>query len=877
MRMPRWLRWRSDAELDEELQAHLHLETQANLDRGLSPEQARSAAARRFGNATRVKERAREADPLFRLEALGSDLRYAVRNLARAPGFTLAAALTLAVGIGANAAIFSVVDTVLLDPLAFPDPDRLVSIRASAPGSDLPEEFGPGSEFFVQYRENATKLEDLGLFEQGQTTVRAGQEVERLFISSASPSLFSTLRVEPLIGRLPTEEDDEGEVVVISHWLWTTWFGGDSTVLGQSVEVSGRLRTVIGVMGHDFRFPQERTSLWVHDLVTEPVRPGGFGLNLVGRMVPGADHEGLAAELDILARRLPERFGGSPAYARIIEQHRPIVRSLEEQMVGDVAEPLWILMGTVGIVLLIACANVANLVIVRMESRRRDLAVRRALGAGRADLIRAQMAEALVLAAVGGAGGALLAWVGVPLLVRAAPESVPRLSGVGVDATTLLFTAGVALLAGCGAGLLPAVRFAGAGVLSGLRHSGRVETGPRLLARDALVVFQTAAALVLLVASGLLVQSFRALNGVDPGYETENIFTFQMAPNGAAHGLIDGPTWAQFHYGFMDRLAAIPGVESVGVVGGLPLDEGAAGSNRVATRRTDASGAVEPLIRINFAGGDYFQTMGIQLLRGGYFERNANPTTDVTVVVSASAADLLWPGEGPIGQELRRAGADTPWMTVGGIVEDVMLADFRQQIREPMLYLPMVGHTARSWAAGTPAYVVRTGRAETLAPEIREVIRQVAPDAPMYRVFTMRELAARSMAALSFTMLTLAIAAGLALMLGAVGLYGVLSYAVSQRTREIGIRMALGARAATVRRLVVVQGARVAVIGMAIGVLGALFLTRVLDSLLVGVEAIDVLTFVAMSGVMVGVALLASYGPARRASMVDPMVSLRAE
>lgn len=788
------------------------------------------------------------------------DLRHALRSLFKRPGFTAVAVTTLALAIGSSTAIFSVIDTVLLDPLPFPDPDRLVMIRASAPGSDLPDEFGPGSEFFVEYRENATTLEDLGLFQQGQTTVSAGEHVERLFISSASPSLFSTLGVEPVIGRLPTEDDDEGQVVVISHWLWMAWFGGDSSILGESIVVSGAPRTVIGVMDPALTYPQERTSLWVHDLVTEPIRPGGFGINLIGRMAPGADHESLTAELDALAKRLPERFGGSPAYARIIEQHVPIVRSLEEDLVGDIAGPLWILLGTVGIVLLIACANVANLLIVRAESRRRDLAVRRALGASRASLIRSQMAEAVVLAAAGGAGGILLAWIGVPLLVRAAPEGIPRLSTVGIDPTALLFTAGVVLLAAFGSGLLPAVRFSGAGILGALRHSTRVGAGPRHLSRDVLVVLQTAAALVLLVGSGLLVQSFRALNDVDPGYDTENIFSFQMAPDGAEHGLIDGPTYAEFHYDFMDRLAGMPGVESVGVVNTLPLDEGA-GTTRIATRRTDASGEPEPLIRLTLAGGDYFQTMGIQLLRGSYFERIADPTSDVTVIVSASAADLLWPGEDPIGQVLRPPGQDaTAWMTVGGVVKDVMLSDFQEQAPTPLLYLPMVGQTARSWGVATPAYVVRSERAETIAPEIREVIRQVAPDAPMYRIFTMADLAARSMAVLSFTMLTLAIAAGLALILGAVGLYGVLSYVVSQRTREIGIRIALGAQAGHVQRLVVVQGVRVALVGVVIGVVGALLATRVLDSLLFGVEAINVPTFVAMSGVMAGVALLAATG-----------------
>jgi predicted permease len=810
------------------------------------------------------------------VEGWTRDVRHAARNLLRAPGFTVVTVATLALAIGSNTAIFSVIETVLLDPLDYPEPDRLVSIRGSAPGSDLPEEFGVGTEFYVQYRENAAALEDLGLYQMMQATMRTEAQVERLFMSPVSPSLYSTLGVTPEIGRLPADTDEEGTVVVISHWLWTNWFGRDESVIGRTYEIAGAHRTVIGVMGPEFRFPEDRIALWIHDLPTEPIRPGGFGLGLVGRLAPGADHATLTSQLAILASRLPERFGGSPSYARIIEQHRPIVRSLEEELVGDVAGALWILLGTVGIVLLIACANVANLLIVRAESRRRDLAVRRALGAGRAGLIRSQMTEALLLALFGGAGGVLLARAGVPLLVRAAPESIPRLGSVSLDPTALLFTAGITILTALACGLLPAIRFSRPDVMKGLRDSGRITSGSEQLTRNALVVVQTAAALVLLVASGLLVQSFLALSRVDPGFETNDIFTFQMAPDDEEHGLVDGPTWAQFHYTFMDRLTAMPGVERVGVVSTLPLDEGA-GRMRFATARMIGDEEAQPLLGYAFVGGDYFRTMGIALLGGAYFERNANPSAEVKAIISRSAADLLWPGEDPIGQLLRPQADTSLWLTIAGVVEDVMLRDLRQEAMDPMVYLPMVGPTARTWAVGTPAYVVKSARAETIAPEVRELIREVAPSAPMYRVFTMAGLADRSMAQLSFTMLTLAVAAGLALLLGAVGLYGVLSYVVAQRTREIGVRMALGARAGEVRRMVMAQGGRVTLIGVGIGVVVALLLTRVLEGLLFGVRPIEVTTFAAMAVVMLGVALLASYIPAKRASSVDPMRSLRVD
>ena len=812
------------------------------------------------------------------LEAWKHDLTHAARSLLRAPAFTLIAALTLALAIGANTAIFSVVNAVLLDPLSFPDPDELVVVRGTAPGTDLEEEFGLGPEFYLTYKENARALENLAFAGYSQTTVRSGEHVERLFVAPGSPSLFSTLGVTPVIGRLPTDTDEEGQVVVISHWLWNDWFGRDPAVVGQTIEVSGEFRTILGVLPPSFEFPDEEASLWLHDLITPPVRPGNFNLNLVGRLAPGATYESLAIELAALTPRVLEQFGGPPAYARILEQYRPIVRSLEEELVGDFATPLWILLGTMGIVLLVACANVANLLIARAEGREHDLSVRKALGAGRGRLVRSLLTEALLLAVLGGVAGVAIAWAGVPLVVRAAPDSIPRIGDVSIDGGALLFTALAVTVAALAAGILPALRFSNPDAATALRSSQRTGVVGNRLTRNTLVVVQTAAALVLLIGSGLLLQSFRALRSVDPGYDTENILSFQMAPDAEEHRLTDAPSFARFHYAFMDRLAALPGVQSVGLVNTLPLDEGA-GDARVATSGYSGPPENAPRVRLTFADGDYFRTMGISLLAGELFERRAEPTSDVTAIVSRAAAELLWPNQNPLGQVIRPAGAPDafPWITVGGVVENVILADFREQTPEPLIYLPMVGPTARAWGVGTPAYVVRSPRAEQLAPEVRALIQEVAPGAPMYRVFTMEALANRSMARLTFTMLTLFIAAALALILGAVGIYGTISYVVARRTREIGIRMALGARAADVRRMVVAQGGRVALIGVVIGLVAAVYAARWLESLLFEVEARDPIVFAAVSVVMIGVALLASYLPARRASAVDPVEAIRVE
>ncbi len=801
------------------------------------------------------------------------DLRYAVRALRRSPGFAVVAVGTLGLAIGANAGIFSVVDTVLLDPLPYPDADELVYIAASAPGSDFPEEFGVSTEFYLQYKEQATLLEDVSIFADFTATLRTNDRTERVRMAVATPSLFSTLQVSPILGRLPVAED-ESQVAVISHTLWTSWFEADSAVIGRSYEMAGGNRTVIGVMGSDFWFPSDRVLLWIPQVVrAEGIVPGRFGQSLVARMAPGAGTDALVDELTTLALRLPERFGGPASYARLIEQHRPIVRPLEERLLGAASGPLWILLGALGVVLLIACANVANLFMVRTERRQRELALRRALGATRGLLIRAQMAESLVMAGLAGIVAVFLAWATVPMILRAAPPNIPRLDEVGLTASTLVFTLGASLLSALLCGVIPAIR-SSAPKLTRLSDAGRGATRGRHWGRDGLVVGQTALALVLLIGSGLLVRSFWELRNVDPGYDTDDIFTFQIAPEG--DHLPDAPAYARFHTDFMERIAALPGVESVGIVENVPLNEGAAGGRF----RTEDSGSDEDagtLLRFTYAAGAYFETMGIEVVRGRAFTRADHESTLGNVIVARSAASLLWPGEDPIGRRIQQAGSEN-WETVVGVVEDVLQSDFRET-PEPLVYFPLVGQpgSPTSRAISSPAYVVKTGRADHIAPEIRAMVREVAPEAPMYRVFTMAGLASDSMVRLSFTMLTLGIASMMALILGAIGLFGILSYVVAERTQEIGVRMALGAEATRVQSMVVAQGARVVVIGVAIGIGAAVAATRVLGNLLFGVAAADIGTFLGMSATMMLVGLLASYLPARRASSVDPIESLRGD
>jgi predicted permease len=818
-----------------------------------------------FGNA-RVKAM---------IEKWLRDFKHAARGLLRAPGFTLVVVVTLALPIGANTAIFSVVKDVLLKPLPFPNGDRLVHIGGTAPGTDQPAELGVPDELYFEYK-GVQAIEDIGIYGTGSSTTRAEGNVDQLFVTQATPSVFTTLGAQPLIGRLPTDDDND-RVVVISHWMWQKWFNSDPAVLNKSYSFAGQTRAVIGVMKPEFRFPDERVAFWVPIAIrAAQVTPGGFGPRAVARIKPGVTRDALVTELEPLARRVQQRLGGPAPYIKIMEHHHPVVKPLRDQLVGAIATPLWILLGTVGIVFLIACTNVASLFTVRTENRRRDLAVRRALGAGRGDLIRSQVSEAVLLAAAGGTAGALIAWAGVPVLVSAAPAAVsggfggapiPGLADARLDLITLLFTAAISGVAACAFGLLPAIRISAGARLGSLLQSGRGIVGRRTLTRDTLVVVQTACALVLLVGSALLMRSFWRLSNVDAGYSTKDIFTFQIAAS--RPDLTDRSSMSRFQYTFMDRLKAVPGVESVGYITTLPLDEGA-GQQNITTQKIVASGAEAPLVRAAGTGGAYFQTMGIDLLQGRYFERVEEEQGISNVIISKSAAALLFPGEDALGKLVRPAtGNPDTWFTVIGVVEDVKIDDLRRQAPEPMVYLPAV--------SASPAYVMKSTRAEKLEPEVRTIIRDVIPTSPMYRIFTMKRLADNAMAGLSFTTLMVSIAALLALVLGAVGLYGVLSYRVSQRAQEIGVRMALGAEATSVRWMFVWQGARVALIGVVAGAFAAWGLTRYIQTLLFGVERLDVTAFAGMSAVMLAAALVASYIPARRASRVNPVIALRSE
>ena len=643
-------------------------------------------------------------------------------------------------------------------------------------------------------------------------------------------------------------------------------------MLGRSYSVAGLSRTVIGVMPPDFDFPVESVTLWIPNpiaLATQ-IRPGNFGLPLVARVKRGVAPEALVAQLDTIASRLPEKYGGSPAYAQIIERFTPRVVPLRQQLLGSLAGPLWLLLGAAGILLLIACANVANLFLVRAEARRTDVAIRRAIGAPLWNLVRRQLVETTLIALLAGALAVGVAAVLLPVIIAQVPIPVPRLSSAALSPMTIVFTFAVSVLAGLLCGIVPAARMAGV-TLTWLRDRARGGTRARHWTRDGLVVGQAAFALVLLFGSGLLLRSFVALKNVDPGYVAEDIFTFQMAPEQAQ--LNSSQAWSSFHLAFMERLRALPGVETVGIVENFPLDEGF--STIGFTPEPTAAGGTpaETQLNLTFTAGEYFEAMGIALLQGRIFTDDEQRVNPGSIVISKSTAERLWPGEDPIGKRLTLNQFDLH-ETVVGVVEDIRQGRFDVD-GGPNVFFPLVSQKPEIWTMSTPAYVLKTARADSIGPDVRALVREVAPEAPMYRVYTIEELVARSMAQLTFTMIALGLAAGLALLLGMVGLYGILSSSVAERTRELGVRIALGAQPERLRRMVVIQGLRVVAIGLIVGIVVVLFGARLLDSFLyAGVRSLDAVTLVTTSLLMLLVGMAACWIPAYRASAVDPARTL---
>ena len=806
------------------------------------------------------------------------EFRRAARSLSRRPGFTVVAVLTLALGIGANAAIYSVVDSVLLQPLPFDESEDLVIVRHHAPGIDLPT-LSVSSGLFNFYWESADFFEPLGSFNLGQRNLTGVDQSARIEVLMATPELFDVLRVAPAVGR-PFQPADVAEgaapVVILTDNGWKARFGGDPGILGQSVSLDGVPHEIVGIMASDFRFSDRTPAL----LTPLPIDPNGafgaFGTQGLARLATGVTVASAGQRLTDLQSRLTERFPDlTPEF---LEQAgwSASVESWRDVIVSDVESTLWIVLGTVGFVLLIACANVANLFLVRAESRQKEMAIRAAMGAGRRSVMGSLLAESVLLGLIGGVVGAGLAWVGLTALVASGPAELPRIEEIGMGVGTLGLVMLMSLVAGAAFGLVSWARYSGGGLAGILRDGGRASTGGREThrTRNVLVASQLALALVLLVGSGLMMRSFAALNSVDPGFDTEGILAVGLSRGESD----DFRASAQFYQQVADEVAALPGVATVGVTTRVPLQSGNSngGSFGIESRPTPDD-ELPPVAMYRAIGPGYFEAMGVEVLEGRTAERADVEEGRLVAWVNRTFADTHLDGRA-IGERIRWDDG-VEYAEIVGVVEDVKEFELTEDIGASA-YLPLVIGEWPYPGLASVALVVEAaegGDPNGFVPAIRDIVTRLDADVPLTSTETIEDILARSMAATSFAMTLLGIATAVALFLGAIGLFGVISYVVGQRTREIGVRVALGAKAGEVSGMVVRQALVVTAVGAGVGLLGAFGLTRMLGTLLYGVSTTDPMTFVTAPVLLVLVSLLASWLPARRAARVDPVTALRAD
>ncbi len=822
------------------------------------------------------------------MSSIATAARSLFRGFRRSPGFILITLVTLGVGIGANAAIFTVVNSVLIRPLPYPEPERLVGVWNTAPGYDM-ERLEHSDGTYLLYRKENRVLEDLGIYWDGSVTLTGGQEPERILASGTTGSLFNVLRVPPALGRSLREDDERPgaePVAVLSHALWQRRFGGDPQVIGSTLRIDSVTRRVVGVMPEHFHFPHPDTEIWL-PMTLDPanLQAGDFNYPGVGRLKPGITPEQAAREMSPLVWRLTE-ISGLDIPREMIESARlaVLVQPLRDDVVGSIAQVLWILLGSVGLILLIACANVANLFLVRAEERQREVAVRSALGASRTSILGLFLSESVVLGLLGGVLGIALAVAGVRLLVRLQPPGIPRLEEIGVDGTVLAFTVLLSILSGLLFGGIAAMRHGTPNLVPALKDGGRGGTAGRgrHRARNVLVAAQVALALVLLVGAGLMVRSFVHMMSVDPGIDPQGVLTARLDLPESVYP--DVHATARFAQQALERVRAVPGVQSAGVVSLLPLSGNSSTSAHSIEDHPLPPGGLPPILGTRFVSPGYFEAMGIPVIEGEVFDRIDPAKRGDGVVISAAVAQHFWPGRSALGKRLAPGlhEGDSPWFTVVGVVGSVREKGLGEEPAEAVYY-PLVRQAVHDegeaeWVPRGLALVVRTRQApEALARPLREAVWTLDPNLPLSQVRTMEEVIERSAARTSFTMLLLVIAAAMALLLGAVGIYGVISYVVSQRTQEIGVRMALGAKRRDIVRMVLGEGLLVTAAGLVLGLAGAWGMTRLMVALLFGVQPTDPATFTAVPLVLAAVALVASWLPARRAADVEPLEAIRYE
>ena len=869
-----FFRRRRERELDEEIRTHVRMAAAERMARGETPEAAEAAARRELGNEALVKEVTRAQWQFPRVSEIARDVRYGFRMLRRSPGFAAVAVLTLALGIGANTAILSVVNAILLRPLAYADPERLVVLLHRGYNPVAPANF-------LDWKSRTRSFETMGAAEAWAANLTSGDTPEKLSALRMTPEILPMLGVSPLAGRFfSADEASAGRdhVVLLSHGLWKRRFGSDPMAVGSAITLNGESYTVIGVMPPDFAFAPfwaTDAEMWAPlDLSKRAGNREGSSLRVFGRLRSGVSPASAAREVAAVTAVLEREFPGTNRDVRVMP--------LQEKVVGNVRPVLLVILGAVALVLLIACANVANMLLARSSARRREIALRAAIGAGRGRLIRQLLTESVVLACVGGAAGVALGAWGLKALLAVAPESIPRLHDVRLDLRVLFATLGVALLTGIAFGLAPALEASATRISGALKEGGAAgagREGGRI--RRVFAGLEVAVALVLLVGAGLMIRSFVALQRIDPGFDPRGVVTLEVSVTGTAQA--EPGRRAVLYPQILERFRALPGVRAAGAINHIPIAGDIWGLPYLVEGRPIPRPGETPTATYRAVMPGYFETMRIPILRGRDVAAGDTADAPGVVLVNEFLARRTWPGEDPVGKRIAFDGSDDnpAWLTVIGVVRNVVRAEWSDE-PEDEAYLALAQRPAlmnsRHPQEAYASFVVRTdGDPAALAPSLRAAVRDLDPTLPVSAVQTMREVVWQANGRARFQTWLLAVFAAAAALLAAVGIYGVMSYAVSRRSREIGVRMALGARPGEVLRLIVGQGMGVAAAGAAAGLAPALVLTRLMRSLLYGVPPTDLATYAAVGGGVLAIALVASYVPARRAARIDPAAALRAE
>jgi len=882
-------------ELSEEIREHIEEKIEELVAEGMSRTDATAAARRAFGNVTLTEEDSRDEWRWLSIENLFADVRYGLRMLGGTPVFTVVGLLTIAIGIGANAAVFSVVNSVLLKPLDYPKAEELVSLHQIAPGAPGLADFENGlflspSMYFTYAEQNRT-FQTLGVWVPGAANVTGLAEPEQVRTVEVSDGVLETLGVPPTVGRwlAHTDQIPRGpERVMLSYGYWQRRFGGDRAAVGRNVLVDSRPREIVGVMPQGFRFVDTDFDV-ILPLAFERGKLilAGFGYHGIARLKPGVPIAEANADITRMLPIWMDSWSNGPGTnPHFYETWKitPMIRPLKQEVIGNVSEVLWVVMGTIGLVMLIACANVTNLLLVRVESRQQELAVRAALGAGWGRIVRGLLVESVMLGLMGGVAGMGLAYAGVRFLTDLGPANLPRLSEISIDARTLGFTLVISVLSGLLFGLIPAFKYAGPRTSLELRSAGRTISASRERhrARNLLVVGQVAMALVLLVSAGLMIRTFEALRTVEPGFrDGRHLQVMRISIPGLL--IPEADRVARTQNEILDKLSAIPGVNSAGFVSEMPMEGFDSDWDCIfAQDKTYPDGVMPPLRLYKHISPGFLRTAGTRLIAGREFRWDEVYGLLPVVMISENLAREMWGSpSAAIGKQLREFSA-MPWREVIGVIQDVRERGLQEKAPAIVYWPPMMEYLLGAKAAETmrtETFLIRSDRAGTTGflNEVRQGVWSVNANLPLASVRTMQEVYDKSVARTSFTLVMLGIAGAMALALGLIGIYGVISYTVSQRKREIGIRLALGAQSGDVVSMVLTQGAKLALLGVCIGVAAAFALARLMTSLLFGVTAHDPLTFAAVAVLLILVALFACYIPARRAMKVDPIVALRYE